>query len=137
MSWQELSVFTEYEIQQGKAPLYAFPVSGQTKMPDYLVIDPVHGCIWGEVENSKKSTKDRQFLTRWLLSVTQSADGELPEIGPGVFLRFVEFIAPESFRNDLGSWLVACYVEQGFSENDALENMRDFLGYWVNISGGK
>lgn len=74
------AVWTEYEIQTGRAPVVA--VGGKT--PDGLVLTPL-GLIWVEVENAWKNRAERVrivgFCQRYLPHDTQ-----MTELAPRVYL---------------------------------------------------
>ena len=80
------AVWTEHEIQTGRAPLVA--VDG--KVPDGLVELP-EGMLWVEVENAWKNRKERAkvvaFCRRQLLPGFQ-----LAELAPGRYLRRVVIV---------------------------------------------
>jgi hypothetical protein len=102
------SVLSEHEIQQGKhGLLYNFG-----KMPDYLVRDENFGVIWGEVERTKKSSKDWQKLIRWLLQVTRCDIGHLPEIGLDEYLFRIEFVCNSTFEQRLVNELGQDFCDQ-------------------------
>lgn len=123
------TVFFEYEIQQGKFPVYQ---TAPAKLPDYAVIYE-DGVFWGEVECSKRSTTDRRALVNWLLDVLQSPPGMLPEIAPGLYLRQVEFIAPPEFDSRLFKWVVDGLVGRGAGEVQAEHRALDLLDFYTIV----
>lgn len=81
------TIWTEYEIQTGRAPVVA--VGGKT--PDGLVLTPL-GLIWVEVENAWKNRTERArivgFCQRYLLPDTQ-----MTELAPTLYLFRVAIVS--------------------------------------------
>jgi hypothetical protein len=92
----ENKLFSEHQIQAGNHDL----INDYNKMPDYLVDTP-SGCIWGEVENSKRSSKDWTHLLNWLTLITACREGENPNIGKNLYLEKIEFICEARFEKML------------------------------------
>ena len=121
-------VYSEYQIQSGQLPLrYAF-----NKIPDYFV-ETVHGGLWGEVENSRRSTKDFMKLLRWLSVITQHSDGLLPELNGArdLYLFRIEFVCSEAFERRLLrglSDIVETKLTGGRSVEGAVD---DFVSEWL------
>ena len=119
----------EYEIQQGRLPIYQ---SSPAKIPDYA-ISAEQGVIWGEVECSKRSTTDRKALVNWLLDLLWTPANEHPELAPGLYLRQIEFIAPLVFEGQLHKWVVDALVDRGLGEGQAEQVAHDLLGYYTIV----
>lgn len=83
-------VWTEYEIQSGRAPLVT--VAGKT--PDGLV-ETAFGLVWIEVENAWKNRAERAkvigFCRQCLLP-----GGEMAELAPNVYLFRVAIVSATS-----------------------------------------
>ncbi len=129
------TVWFEFEIQSGKLPIINIPSkNNKVKMPDYFVYDEYEGSYWGEIEISKKSTRDRLYLVAWLFSLFNGAT-ELPEIGRNMYIRQVEFIASEEFERSLLRWVTEEFIRRGSSETEANQQASDFCGYWTIVRG--
>jgi hypothetical protein len=74
------TVWTEHEIQTGRAPL----VSVDGKIPDALVDTP-YGLIWVEVENAWKNRSERGAVVRFSSRHLPSGD-RMSELAPGHYL---------------------------------------------------
>jgi hypothetical protein len=121
-------VYTEHQIQAGKHPIaHSFH-----KVPDYFVETPF-GCVWGEVENSRRSPKDFAKLLRWLRVITQHQPDMLPALNElrELYLLRVEFVCSEAFERRLLRGLLDI-VEAKPDEERTLEGLvEDFAGEWL------
>lgn len=130
MSPGRCSHLWEHEIQTGKALIYQ--PSERGKLPDYLIVTE-QGVLWGEVERSKRSSKDRKALVDWLLDLLWLPVDTLPELSPGVYLRQVEFIAVSFFETELHRWTVSALIDRGLGEGQAEHVAHDLLGYYTIV----
>lgn len=80
------TVWTEHEIQSGRAPL----VSVDGKIPDALVDTP-YGVIWVEVENAWKNRNERNKVVRFASRQLPSGD-RMCELAPGHYLCRVAIV---------------------------------------------
>lgn len=90
------TVYTEFEIQTGKAPIAS--VSG--KVPDGLVVHP-EGLIWLETENAWKNRRERQRIVDFCIEYLPTGF-ELKRLASEVFLLRVAIISTNELAlNDM------------------------------------
>ncbi|MCK6407190.1 MAG: hypothetical protein L6Q60_14420 [Rhodocyclaceae bacterium] len=124
----ENQVLTEFQIQSGLLNL------GQSlnKLPDYFVITP-EGCIWGEVERSRRSNLDWIRLMRFLKLITTCAPGENPELNASqdLYLLRVEFVCTRAFEAALRRRLASHLPYKRFEERSPDGLADDFIDNWI------
>ena len=124
----ENRVYTEHQIQAGRHPIaHAF-----NKIPDYFV-ETVHGGLWGEVENSRRSTKDFNRLLRWLRLITEHQEGFLPELNglPELYLFRIEFVCSEAFERRLLRGLADVVAVKPGEGRTVAGLVEDFVDEWL------
>lgn len=127
---QDIPFFTEFEIQTGLAalPPLVLPVA---KVPDFLVMHD--GQVdWGEVEASKRATKDRQHLVRWFLAMFPSANCDLPHLFGGNYIRTVQFVCGEKFEIQFTGWVYNELINRNAEGPEQLA--KDLVGTWCNFN---
>lgn len=129
-----LQVWTEHEIQTGKAPVHV--VAG--KVADALV-ETEYGFIWVEVENSWKNRTERERVMKFCIShlPASGADLNMHEIAPDKFLFRVAVVgtSPDALRAIARS-AKELYQAGRLTESQAADIELEYLPLMPNLTIG-
>lgn len=109
-----ISVWTEYEIQTGRAPFKNF----MGKVPD-AIVQGNEGLIWVEVENSWKNTLERKKIMQFCAVFLPTTEQRMTELSAGQYLERVAIVGTtrESLRSIFNTFRDA-YKEHAIKESE-------------------